>query len=129
MWVQRQGGWKSPHVLLTTYAHFLPTEIHGYADAIAKVRTASDGPIRPWAEGRGSREKLANSKNVARTPVPFPREGLHVIPGNAVSRRSDTAFEDASNTQLPSHVLNLDRTILVRESRVAGDDEHARDLA
>jgi predicted hydrolase (HD superfamily) len=27
LWVQRQGGWQSPTVLLSTYAHFLPTEL------------------------------------------------------------------------------------------------------
>ena len=34
LWVQRQGGWTSPTVLLNTYAHFLPSEVHGYADAL-----------------------------------------------------------------------------------------------
>ena len=43
LWVQRQGGWQSSTVLLSTYAHFLPTELTGFAD----VMTAQKGPIRP----------------------------------------------------------------------------------
>jgi integrase len=43
LWVQRQGGWQSPAVLLSTYAHFLPSELAGFAD----VLTAQNGPIRP----------------------------------------------------------------------------------
>ena len=39
LWVQRQGGWTSPAVLLSTYAHFLPSELSGFAD----VLTAADG--------------------------------------------------------------------------------------
>ena len=39
----------SPAVLLNTYAHFLPTELAGLADAIA----APDGPIRPSTEQAG----------------------------------------------------------------------------
>jgi integrase len=37
LWVQQQGGWTSPSVLLTTYTHFLPTELGGYADALAAL--------------------------------------------------------------------------------------------
>jgi hypothetical protein len=39
LWVQRQGGWTSPAVLLSTYAHFLPSELSGFADTL----TAPDG--------------------------------------------------------------------------------------
>ena len=33
-WIQDQGGWASAKVLLDTYGHFMPSESHGYADAI-----------------------------------------------------------------------------------------------
>ena len=42
LWVQRQGGWQSPTVLLSTYAHFLPSELSGFAD----VLTARNGTKR-----------------------------------------------------------------------------------
>ena len=50
LWVQRQGGWKSPQVLLETYTHFLPSELHGFADAL----TDSDGPIRTLSLNHGA---------------------------------------------------------------------------
>ena len=58
LWVQHQGGWKSPSVLLNTYAHFLPTEIGGFAD----VLTAPDGTIRHQASMTGSHGHRANGK-------------------------------------------------------------------
>ncbi len=42
LWVQQQGGWTLPALLLSTYAHFLPTEQQGYADAL----TQPDGSMR-----------------------------------------------------------------------------------
>jgi hypothetical protein len=33
-WIQEQGGWASAKVLLDTYGHFMPSESHGFADAI-----------------------------------------------------------------------------------------------
>jgi integrase len=42
LWLQQQGGWPSPTVLLSTYAHFLPTELTGFAD----VMTARNGAGR-----------------------------------------------------------------------------------
>lgn len=52
LWVQQQGGWTSPAVLLSTYAHFVPTEIGGYADVLAapdgtkkKMDLPSQGPL------------------------------------------------------------------------------------
>ena len=39
-WVQVQGGWASAKLLLDWYGHFLPSEHHGFADALA---TALDG--------------------------------------------------------------------------------------
>ena len=38
-----QGGWKTPVVLLTTYTHFIPSELHGFADALS---TGQDGNRR-----------------------------------------------------------------------------------
>ena len=32
------GGWRSPQVLLDVYAHFLPSELHGFADALTHPR-------------------------------------------------------------------------------------------
>ena len=40
-WIQEQGGWTTAKVLLDTYAHFMPTESRGFANALAE---ASDGP-------------------------------------------------------------------------------------
>ena len=42
LWVQRQGGWTSPKVLLDTCIHFMPSELS--ADEIA---AATDGRMRP----------------------------------------------------------------------------------
>ncbi len=50
LWVQRQGGWRSPQVLLDTYTHFLPSELHGFADAL----TDQNGPIRTLSVGQGT---------------------------------------------------------------------------
>ena len=50
LWVPQQGGWISPAVLLATYAHFMPTELRGYADAIT---TPPDGPIRTLGPAEG----------------------------------------------------------------------------
>jgi hypothetical protein len=38
------GGWRSAVVMLDTYAHFLPQELAGFADALS----APDGPKRPY---------------------------------------------------------------------------------
>ncbi|MBW2362768.1 MAG: tyrosine-type recombinase/integrase [Deltaproteobacteria bacterium] len=46
-WVQTQGGWTTAKVLLDTYSHFMPSEMHGFADALA----AGNGtPAAPAAE-------------------------------------------------------------------------------
>jgi hypothetical protein len=42
-WVQAQGGWASPRILLDVYAHFLPGDHHGFADALTMPK---DGPGR-----------------------------------------------------------------------------------
>jgi hypothetical protein len=56
LWVQRQGGWQSPTVLLSTYAHFLPTELTGLAD----VLTARNGTSR----GRRHRLRWLEQKKI-----------------------------------------------------------------
>jgi len=33
--VQTQGGWTTAKVLLDTYSHLMPTEMHGFSDALA----------------------------------------------------------------------------------------------
>ncbi len=38
------GGWRSAVVMLDTYAHFLPQELAGFADALS----APGGPKRPY---------------------------------------------------------------------------------
>ena len=40
-WIQAQGGWSSAKLLLDWYGHFLPSEQHGFSDALA---TTPDGP-------------------------------------------------------------------------------------
>ena len=37
LWVQQQGGWTSAKTLLDTYAHFLPSEVAGFADALTAL--------------------------------------------------------------------------------------------
>ena len=63
LWVQQQGGWLSPAVLLSTYTHFLPTEIGGYADALA-------APDSEGARSRATRkrESLSNDDLFAGGP-------------------------------------------------------------
>jgi len=41
-WIQDQGGWTTAKLLLDTYGHYMPTESHGFADAL------SDTPERPY---------------------------------------------------------------------------------
>ena len=50
-WVQTQGGWTTEKVLLDTYSHFMPSEMYGFADALA----AGNGtPAAPAAEDAGA---------------------------------------------------------------------------
>ena len=60
-WVQYTGGWRSPQVLLDTYAHFLPTELQGFADAL----TAPDGTMRHRKEPASA----GTGRPLAGTPV------------------------------------------------------------
>jgi integrase len=66
LWVQRMGGWESPAVLFDTYAHFIPSELRGYADALSTVpngtprdRRSGDGPT----DGRRTRKTPAPSRH------------------------------------------------------------------
>lgn len=61
LWVQQQGGWTSPAVLLSTYAHFLPAEVHGFADTLS---TSPDGTRRhqPIVLSEGSRGRTPTSR-------------------------------------------------------------------
>src|SRR4030095_11121358 len=34
-WIQERGGWTTSKVLLDVYGHFMPTDVRGFADAIA----------------------------------------------------------------------------------------------
>ncbi|MCH7867921.1 MAG: site-specific integrase [Myxococcales bacterium] len=43
-WIQEQGGWASAKVLLDTYGHFMPSESHGYADAIMGSNGSGTAP-------------------------------------------------------------------------------------
>ncbi len=50
-WVQTQGGWTTAKVLLDTYSHFMPSEMYGFADALA----AGNGtPAAPGTEDAGA---------------------------------------------------------------------------
>jgi len=40
-WIQEQGGWTTAKLLLDTYGHFMPSETHGFADALS---AAPNGP-------------------------------------------------------------------------------------
>jgi integrase len=57
-WVQQQGGWASAKVLLDTYAHCIPGESTGYADAIAEepirreTAVEAGSPAEPVADAR-----------------------------------------------------------------------------
>jgi integrase len=48
-WIQAQGGWASAKLLLDWYGHFLPSEQHGFADALT---TALDGASPQFRRGR-----------------------------------------------------------------------------
>ena len=89
--MQRQGCWTSPAVLLATYAHIIPTEITGYADALA----APDGPIRPLLPKTVSDKNgvSANSSGEPGSSVVGPRgiepraDGLKVQPQKEIIQR------------------------------------------
>jgi integrase len=36
-WIQDQGGWSTAKLLLDTYGHYMPSESHGFADAISEA--------------------------------------------------------------------------------------------
>ena len=40
-WIQERGGWTTAKMLLDVYGHFMPSEMHGFADAMT---TAPHGP-------------------------------------------------------------------------------------
>lgn len=65
-WIQAQGGWASAKLLLDWYGHFLPSEQHGFADALT---TALDGaraaPRRSFAIG----ENLRRPRTAAPTEI------------------------------------------------------------
>jgi integrase len=77
LWVPRQGGWKSPKVLLDTYAHFMPSELSGFADALSAALSGSSvkqsertarrsgrkplqDPSVPWWARRGSNPRASD---------------------------------------------------------------------
>lgn len=43
-WIQERGGWTTAKVLLDVYGHFMPTELRGFADAIASPRITEQAP-------------------------------------------------------------------------------------
>jgi len=60
-WIQEQGGWTTAKVLLDTYGHFMPTESHGFADALA---VPPDGSGRPYtAPGSPASEAAFSSRS------------------------------------------------------------------
>ncbi len=65
LWVQNMGGWQSPQVMLDTYTHFLPTELSGFADALA---AAPDGTIRhqPKNSERSAKTRQRETRGTSR---------------------------------------------------------------
>jgi len=45
-WIQAQGGWASAKLLLDWYGHFLPSEQHGYADALGAALDGAQTALR-----------------------------------------------------------------------------------
>jgi integrase len=45
-WIQAQGGWTTAKLLLDTYGHLMPTESHGFADALAAQNAPQAAPRR-----------------------------------------------------------------------------------
>jgi len=76
LWVQQQGGWLSPHVLLTTYAHFVPSELRGFADALS---TAPDGTRRHQATN--SARVGAPRRTESRGSSPMSADGIEPSTG------------------------------------------------
>jgi integrase len=72
LWVQRQGGWKSAQTLLQHYTHFIPSELSGYADAIA----SPDGTRRHQPEERAQGRLRGEAKRCA-----TPRRSVVSAPG------------------------------------------------
>ena len=44
--MQTQGGWTTAKVLLDTYSHFMPLEMHGFADALPAGNGTPAAPAR-----------------------------------------------------------------------------------
>jgi len=73
-WVQVQGGWASAKLLLDWYGHFLPSEHHGFADALATALAGAQTAPRSYSsifgETRRPRTQAPTRDCVA------PRAGL-----------------------------------------------------
>ena len=85
LWVQQQGGWTSAKTLLDTYAHFLPSEVAGFADVLA----APDGTIRHHPS-RATSPAYGTTRRKAKTSVPLAwraREDSNLRPTDSKSVR------------------------------------------
>ena len=63
LWVQQQGGWTSPTVLLDVYSHFIPAELHGFADVLA----SPDGTIRHQGVQEADGEADQTGRNTSKS--------------------------------------------------------------
>ncbi len=76
LWVQKQGGWTSPTVLLTVYAHFIPSELSGYADALTDGnQTATERVPMPEAGGTARKKRAPSRRSVVGPLGIEPRTG------------------------------------------------------
>lgn len=87
MWIQAQGGWASPQALLTFYAHFLPRDQQGFADALS---TAPDGTQAAPARFVARKVRKVTTKNRKRAGTSVaPRAGFE-----PATRRLEGAPDD-----------------------------------
>lgn len=70
-WIQDQGGWSSAKVLLDTYGHFMPSESHGYADAIMGSNGSGTAPTLNVANHLGDEPPQPPRTAEALTTRPF----------------------------------------------------------
>ena len=100
-WIQEQGGWTTAKQLLDTYGHYLPTESHGYADALSTAPNGAgaapslrgpDPQPSPLEESDASADtyEAPESTTTPRSPI------MHLTLPPPFSRNSDTSTATGS---------------------------------
>ena len=95
--MQTQGGWTTAKVLLDTYSHFMPLEMHGFADALPAGNGTPAAPA-PLA-GEASKAPNPESEQFSWVYEPAPSTAgprspiMHLTEPPPFLRNSDTSTQ------------------------------------